>query len=232
MCYTRLCNHLVESTVICCFAGGQSHGEFLAHSHLKRCFFNGKCQNTQWEKQHASKCFVTDFSHFWHLSSIRIYLVGTLQTSLESTLLLDAMNSYFQNESRCWQLKHFLNVHPENWGKVSNLTSIFCWNGLVQPPPRNGFLCGLLFSLFFLGVKWHPWEWTSVKCPLVPYRPTRFGEFLTSRLIWVVEPKNRGKKPQNGWFIVENPIKGDDLGGNTIFGNHTYEPNSSFHIAS
>ena len=44
--------------------------------------------------------------------------------------------------------------------------------------------------------------------------------------------KNRGTVPQNGWFImVPNPIKMDDLGGNThIFGSTSYsnrsEPNS------
>ena len=31
--------------------------------------------------------------------------------------------------------------------------------------------------------------------------------------------KNRGKTPQNGWFIQETPIKMDDLGGTIIFGN-------------
>ena len=55
--------------------------------------------------------------------------------------------------------------------------------------------------------------------------PTSIPPFQEEKAIWVF-PKIM--VPQNGWFIMENPIKMDDLGENTpIFGNiHFHSSNS------
>ena len=56
----------------------------------------------------------------------------------------------------------------------------------------------------------------SVPDPFIIEACLLSGLVTKSKIIWMFP---RIGVPQNGWFMMENPIKMDDLGGTTIFGN-------------
>ena len=115
---------------------------------------------------------------------------------------------------------------PRSLGKWSNLMSMFCWNGLVQPPTRRDFPCNwshLVKVAWFVDLTWrNDLDWISdfclsgclLYCVLAVLRTlVRAGPLWTAEVtnIWtLLSWDSEGFTPPNvtqKWMITEKKMK-------------------------
>ena len=136
--------------------------------------------------------------------------------------------------------KDYFKDHPKTWfcQWLITMVIVFVFSGVVGPLPLHGHtwpICKLAYT----------WEWSEPQKPemilqvlshrffqapnlsqaifflhgLLKGGDEGFLRKLVKKLIWDVS-ENRGKTPQNGWFIMENPIKMGMIWGYPYFWKH------------
>ena len=117
-------------------------------------------------------------------------------------------------------------IFMDDWCRCKWVTQMFLFAETMMERQNHKRIHGLehcffpSFAFFFGGDK----QITTRKARTAgTFNEWRFGKWfflskcvIDSSSMWVFP--NIGV-PQNGWYIMENPIKLDDLGGATIFGN-------------